>query len=129
MRTKNRAKVSARKLLRISCGSDGLLGEDRIRMVIKALPMQHDTLAILKEYSVLIERTLRRQTMLICSPAKLEAKTVESLRKYFERVLGQKFFPRVAVDNSLIAGIRVQAGDRIFEKSIAGTFEVLRTIA
>ncbi|MDR3274366.1 MAG: F0F1 ATP synthase subunit delta [Puniceicoccales bacterium] len=129
MRTKNGASAFAKKLLHISCDGKGLLCEDRILAIIKALPREHDTLVILKKYLIFVERKLHKQTMLISSPTGLSADTVENLREHFERALGQKFAPQTVIDGSLIAGIRIRAGDHIFEKSILGVLETLGTRA
>jgi F0F1-type ATP synthase delta subunit len=129
MKANSKAKAFAKKLLHISCDGEGLLQEDKIRAVIGSLPRKYNTLATLKEYYVLVSRKIFKQTMLISSPTEVSLDIVKSLRNYFEQTLGRKFAPKVSVDDSLIAGMRIRAGDRIFEKSIASTLEVLRTMA
>ncbi|MDR2436428.1 MAG: F0F1 ATP synthase subunit delta [Puniceicoccales bacterium] len=125
MKTDKRVAAFARKLLQISFNGKGLLCEEKIHATIEALPRSHRTLAILNEYFSLIKREFRRQMLAISSPTELSADAIDSLRQHFERTLGRKFAPVALVDGSLIAGIRVQADDRIFEKSIAGALETL----
>jgi F0F1-type ATP synthase delta subunit len=128
MKADKRGKVFARKLLRISFNDEGLLCEEKIHAVIEVLPRSHSTLAILNEYFSLVKRELRRQTLVISSPIELNADTIDSLRRHFEQTLGRKFAPVASLDDSLIAGIRVQANDRIFEKSISGALGVLLSV-
>jgi F0F1-type ATP synthase delta subunit len=129
MKARKREKSFAKKLLQISCGDDGLLCEEKIRAVIGALPRSHGTLAILREYFLLVRCELGKQMLVISSPVELGGNVVDDLRRHFEQTLGQKFVPKILLDDSLIAGIRVRANDRIFEKSIAGALEALLATA
>jgi F0F1-type ATP synthase delta subunit len=125
---RNRAKAIARTLLGISHGGDGLLSGDKILAILRILPREYATLGILREYYSMIERKIHRQRMEIGSPVAMDEDSIREIKGYFEEKFGQKFSVECALDRSLIAGIRVRAGDHVFEKSIANSLELLRAL-
>lgn len=124
MRRRSNIRRFAAKLLAISM-SDGLLDEKKISAILKILAKDTGILPILREYYRLIKHTLIKEKLLIYSDEEISDPQKNAIVSCFEKKLGRKLRVQLEKDRTLIAGIRIQLNDRIYEHSIRSTLESL----
>lgn len=114
----------AKKLLSIS-RTNGLLDDEKIAAVLNALPKEPNSLSVLREYYSLLKRAISKERLLIFSDNELLDEERDLLVSSFERKAGRKVRVQTEIDPNLIAGVRAQLGDKIFEISVRSTLATL----
>jgi F-type H+-transporting ATPase subunit delta len=73
----------------------------------------------LKDFRKEVERQLRARTLVIESASELPENVVESVREQFQKNHEKTLQVTTRVNPSLIAGIKVQLGDDIYDATVA----------
>lgn len=73
----------------------------------------------LKDFRKEVERQLRARTLVIESASELPENVVESVREQFQKNQEKTLQVTTRVNPSLIAGIKVQLGDDIYDATVA----------
>jgi F-type H+-transporting ATPase subunit delta len=82
--------------------------------------------AISREFQRLLNEKRGVIEAVVTSAKPLAPDDQEAVRKQVEKMTGQKVELETQVDNSLIGGLTVRVGDRLFDASIRGRLERLR---
>ncbi len=115
----------ATQLLKISY-TDHLLDDDKISAVLKSLPRSQETLIVLQEYYNLIQSEKLKEHLFITAAAHLSDGQMQKLKCHFEKKFRRNLRVTFSYDPQLIAGIKVQIGDKIFERSIQSTLSLIK---
>ena len=119
MTVKRKDKRGARQLFRL-CVVDGMLNEDRVRLVAQRLASsrQRGSLAVLSAFQRLVRLDRDRHTALVESATPLRA----DLRDGIRRDLAGKYGPGLHADfvetPALIGGMRIRVGSDVFDSSV-----------
>ncbi len=121
----------AKKLVQLSKDADGRLSSERVGLVLEALRnsppagLRH----LLKQYLRFAERERRKYTARVECAGSLEASMQSNLREFLEGHYKRTIDFEIQENTALIAGLRVRIADDVWERSVAGTLERLRTAA
>lgn len=125
---KRELKISrfAKKLVELS-KEDGLVVESRVKEVLAGLKqaMPRHYLLILKAYMAYIRRAVALQTAVVSTPGTLSADALAAIETNFSKLYGRSISATTQTDSSLIAGVRVQVGDDVYDSSVAGRLQRL----
>lgn len=105
--------------------TDGLLDEQRIRAILQILPKKKSSLILFEQYYCVLKRAIANERLTIYSDSALSDSQQKALISYFEKRCNRRLRARFDTAPELIAGIRVQVGDKILEQSIRSTLEAL----
>ncbi len=125
MRKRSQVQKFASKLLAIST-TNGLLDEKKISAILEILPKTIESLHILREYYRLVERASINERLIIHSDRDVSDEQKQKLVTHFEQKFGRKLRTYSIISPELIAGIKIQIGDKIFEQSIYSTLATLK---
>jgi F-type H+-transporting ATPase subunit delta len=121
-------RITARQLADLMIGicGDRLTGE--ARNLIQVL-VQNRRLSVLPEIRALFERLKEEHEgqveAVITSALPLSDEQAKRLCDKLEARYGRKIMARVAVDASLIGGVKVQVGDEVIDGSLRGRVEAM----
>jgi F-type H+-transporting ATPase subunit delta len=83
---------------------------------------------IVRHFGELVDREAGRETVRVRTPRPMEEKAASALRAKLEDSLGRKVALEVREDPSLISGIAVQIGSRVFDGTVRGKLAEMRRI-
>jgi len=83
--------------------------------------------AIAREYDRLLDRSRGIVTAIATTPVALSTEEVAAVRAKLESMTGATVSLETAVDPSLIGGLTVRVGDRLYDASVRGRLERLRS--
>jgi F-type H+-transporting ATPase subunit delta len=84
--------------------------------------------ACVEELCELFERRENIQRFTISSSHELDVQSVALIKDYLERATGKKVVEELALDKRLIAGIRLQSNDYVWEYSVRKQIRTLRVL-
>lgn len=108
--------------LNLSLRPDGDLDENRVLCIIDVLAeniKEKDLVIVLNRYFFAIKKYCDEHMLKIYYCGDISTDQISNIRSTFESKFGKSFEVSVEEDSNLIAGIRVQINDVIFENSIA----------
>lgn len=129
MKISKEVQAQARRLVRLCLGEDGLLQEDRVRLVAARLQQEkpRNYLALLTAFTDLIRLEQARRTATITSAVPLTPEEQAAIRaKLDARTAGLQY--KWLVDPALIAGMTVRVGDEVTDASVRSRIERLSRI-
>ncbi len=115
----------AAQLLKISY-TNHLLDDDKISAILKSLPRNQETLLVLQAYYNLVRSEKLKEHLFITAAEHLSDEQIQKLKCHFETKFRRNLRVTFSHDPQLIAGIKVQIGDKIFERSIQSTLSLTR---
>lgn len=130
MKITKEVQAQARRLMRLCLGEDGLLQEDKVRLVAARLQEEQprNYIALLSAFTELIRLEQERHTATITSATPLtEAEQAQIRAKLDARTHGLHYVWQV--DPSLIAGLTVRVGDQVTDASVRSRIERLSRIS
>jgi len=127
MRKNPKARKFARRLLDICKDGDGRLVPAEVEKALAALRANppRDYRAILRSLAFLAEREIAASTARVAAGAPLAEESLAKIESEFNRKYGRSLAVEKQVDPELLAGIRVQVGDDLYEISIPGRLAAL----
>ena len=128
MKVSKDARKLSRSLFRASF-TGGRLDRARVEAVLKVVAARkpRHTLETLKDYERLIRMELTRRHALIESATALDPTASEAILGDLKRRFGEDITHEIKVNPALIGGIRVQLGSDVWDGSISGRLELLRS--
>jgi F-type H+-transporting ATPase subunit delta len=119
MTVKRKAKRAARQLLRL-CLVDGVLNDDRVRLVAQRLASsrQRGSLAVLSAFHRLVRLDRDRHTALVESATPLGADLRDRIRRDLVRKYGRGLHADFVDAPALIGGMRIRIGSDVFDTSV-----------
>ncbi len=118
-----------KKLLSLSLGDDGLLDDGRISCVLSSLSMKFsgdELRKLLIGYLNILERFRASHTLLIEHSGELSDDCVQRLRERYQTMFGRSLLVLKKESEELIAGLRIQLDDFVFECSITNALDAYR---
>lgn len=118
-----------KKLLSLSLGDDGLLDDCRISYVLSSLSMKFsgdELRRLLMDYLNVLERFRASHTLFIEHSGELSDDCVQRLRERYQIMFGRSLLVLKKESEELIAGLRIQLDDFVFECSIANALDAYR---
>ena len=109
-------------LINLSLCPDGGLDENRVLYIIDALAeniKEKDLVIVLNRYFSAIKKYCDEHILKIYHCGDISFDQISNIRSNFELRFGKSFEVSVEEDQNVIAGIRVQIDDLVFENSIA----------
>ncbi|MBN1553824.1 MAG: ATP synthase F1 subunit delta [Phycisphaerae bacterium] len=82
--------------------------------------------ALAEQYRLLLDRRMNRIDVSVTSAVALTREQVETLTATLAKKLGATPKLNVTVDPSLVGGLRVQVGDKVYDTSVAGVLQRFR---
>lgn len=116
----NKQARSDGKALFNTCKVDGVLDENRVRQVVKAVIEQKPRgyVAALSHFQRLVKLDLERRTAQVESAAPLTGEIETTVRAELAWRYGQNLNISFAVNKDLIGGLRVKVGSDVYEGSV-----------
>jgi F-type H+-transporting ATPase subunit delta len=102
---------------------------DLVVRFVELLVLKHRVIHlqdIVRQFGELVDRAAGKETVSVRTPRPLEEKAAAALRSRLEASLGRKVVLQVREDPSLISGIAVQIGSRVFDGTVRGKLGELR---
>ena len=130
MKITKEVQAQARQLMRLCLGENGLLLEDRVRLVAARLQESRprNYLALLSAFTELVRLQQARHTATITSAVPLTPGEQAAIRaKLDARTPGLQYAWQV--DPALIAGMIVRVGDEVTDASVRSRIERLSRIS
>lgn len=128
MKVSKDARKLSRSLFRSSF-TGGRLDRARVEVVLKVVAARkpRHTLETLKDYERLVRMELARRHALIESATALDPAASESILRDLKSRFGEDITHEIKINPALIGGIRVQLGSDVWDGSINGRLELLRS--
>lgn len=116
----------AKNLVELS-REDGVVTEGGVGEVLSGLKQAkvRHKLVLLKTYLYFIRRAVAEQTAVVATPGALGAETLSAIETNFSKAYNRSITAITKPDASLIAGVRIQIGDDVYDASIAGQLKRL----
>lgn len=130
MKITKEVQAQARRLMRLCLGEDGLLQEERVRLVATRLQEEKPRhyLQLLTAFTELIRMEEARHTATITSAVPLTAAEQASIRaKLDARHPGLRYVWQV--EPGLIAGLTVRVGDQVTDASVRSRIQRLSRLS
>lgn len=99
---------------------NGKVSQERVNAILETLRSRppRQLKSLLKEYLKRIRLEVARSTLVVESAAPVSEETLEELRKWASSRTGREMTIDSRLNPELIAGLRVQIADTVFEKNI-----------
>jgi F-type H+-transporting ATPase subunit delta len=126
MKTNRRSRRLARQLFE-RCLAAGKLDPERVRLVARRLGdgSQRGSLAVLSEFQRRVRLDRARHTAVIESAAPLADAVRRDVEAQLARLHGADLGVSIAVNPSLIGGIRITVGSSVYDGSVRGRLNAL----
>lgn len=128
MKVPKEARKLSRSLFRASF-ADGHLDRARVNIVLKSVaahPPRH-AMSVMKDYERLVRMELARRHAVIESATSLEPATAEHILHDLRNRFGADITHELKVNPALIGGVRIQLGSDVWDGSVQGRLELLRS--
>ncbi|MCX6967811.1 MAG: F0F1 ATP synthase subunit delta [Verrucomicrobia bacterium] len=128
MKIPKEARKLSRSLFRSSF-TDGRLDRAKVTAVLHGVAESkpRHTLSALKNYLRLIRMELARRHAVIESATQLELATVNEILDDLRARFGTDLTHELKVNPALIGGVRIQLGSDVWDGSVSGRLELLRS--
>ncbi|MFM1944727.1 MAG: hypothetical protein RI897_3709 [Verrucomicrobiota bacterium] len=128
MRISKQARRDAKELFRV-CQVDGLLDESRVRSVVgKVLEGKpRGYLATLHYFQRLVKLEVERRTARVESAQELPADLRDAVQGSLEARYGRGLQVQYTTQPELVAGMRVRVGSDVFDGSVSGRLQDLKS--
>lgn len=128
MKIPKEARKISRSLFRASFG-DGRLDRERVATAVREIASRRprNTLGVLKDYERLVRLELARHHAVIASAAPLDPATADRVLADLRERFGPGITHEFRVVPELIGGLRVQIGSNVWDGSVSGRLELLRS--
>ncbi|MEI6560526.1 MAG: F0F1 ATP synthase subunit delta [Verrucomicrobiota bacterium] len=128
MKIPKEARKLSRSLFRSSF-TNGRLDRSKVNAVLQAVAARkpRHTLSALKDYQRLIRMELARRHAMIESAAPLEAVAADGILNDLRTRFGADITHEFKVNPVLIGGVRIQLGSDVWDGSVSGRLELLRS--
>jgi F-type H+-transporting ATPase subunit delta len=126
MKAKQRAKRDARQLFHL-CLVDGSLDEDRVKQVVQGVIESgyRNRFQVLAELQRLVRLEQTKHLATVASATSLAAEFQSSLQEKLVQIYGPDLSVAFTVDPALIGGIRIAAGDDVYDGSLRARLAAL----
>ena len=126
MKITKQARHEAKELFRI-CQVDGVLDEDRVRRVVKAVIERKPRgyLASLSHFQRLVRLDIERRSGLIQSAIPLSEDLKSDITRSLTRLCGEGLTLNFAESAELIGGMRIRVGSDVLDGSIRHRLDAL----
>jgi F-type H+-transporting ATPase subunit delta len=121
-----KAQLFARQLLKVSV-MDGVVSPERVAGVLEYVEKHQiaNPVIVLKSYARLVQRELAKSRAVVEHAGEIEDATLrriaDAMTKKYSRTVTASTKPNPA----LLAGLRVQVGDDVYESSVASQLDAL----
>ena len=78
------------------------------------------------DYGKIANEALGQAVAVVTTPKPLTAEEAEAITTYFSRITGKKIRVSSEIDTSLLGGLQVRIGDRLYDGSLSGKLNRLR---
>jgi F-type H+-transporting ATPase subunit delta len=128
MKIPKEARKLSRSLFRASF-TEGRLDRARITAVLREVATRkpRHTLSVLKAYERLVRLELERRHAVIASATPLELEVAAEVLTDLQTRFGADITHEFKVNPALIGGLRVQIGSNVWDGSVSGRLELLRS--
>lgn len=129
MLSKSRIQAFAKKLLTLSLDEDGAVSAERALAVVRALadnPPAGGLSAIFKAYVNLVERQIAHTQLLVEHAGKVNADDLNALLAALRHRYDRPLTLVLRENKALLAGVRAQVGDDVYDASLAARLGALR---
>jgi len=128
MKIPKEARKLSRSLFRSSF-TDGRLDRDKVTAVLQGVAARkpRHTLSALKDYLRLVRMELARRNALIESATPLELDASAGILSDLRDRFGNDITHEFKVNPALIGGVRIQLGSDVWDGSVSGRLELLRS--
>jgi len=128
MKIPKEARKLSRSLFRASF-TEGRLDRARISVVLQEVAARkpRHTVSVLKAYERLVRLELERRHAVIESATPLELEVAAEVLTDLQTRFGADITHEFKVNPALIGGLRVQIGSNVWDGSISGRLELLRS--
>ena len=128
MKAKQQVKCDAKRLFHL-CRVDGSLDESRVKQVVQRVIESgyRNRFQVLAEFQRLVRLEQARHMATVASATPLPAEFQSGLQGKLVQIYGSSLSVAFAVDPSLIGGIRVSAGDDVYDGSLRARLAALKT--
>jgi len=128
MKIPKEARKLSRSLFRSSF-TNGRLDRAKVSAVLQAVTERkpRHTLSALKDYQRLIRMELARRHAVIESATPLEAVAADGILNDLRTRFGSDITHAFKVNPALIGGVRIQLGSNVWDGSVSGRLELLRS--
>jgi F-type H+-transporting ATPase subunit delta len=128
MKISKQARRDARQLFRLSM-TDGALNESRVRLAVRRIAEEKPRgyLAILSHLDRLVKLEILRRTAKVESATPLSAQMQGQIKDDLARHYGAGLTFSFVQNPSLIGGIRVQVGGDVYDGTVYGRLQELKT--
>jgi F-type H+-transporting ATPase subunit delta len=121
-------EISARQLVELFASLSGEPENRELASLIGVLA-ENRRFGVLAEVGAIFESLKREdegiEEAVIASAFPLDAPALAALQKTLETQFGSRLQGRVEIDPSLIGGVRVKVGDRVFDASVRGKLDAM----
>ncbi|MEI8234757.1 MAG: F0F1 ATP synthase subunit delta [Verrucomicrobiota bacterium] len=128
MKVSKDARKLSRSLFRGSF-TGGRLDRAKVNAVLEVMAARkpRHTLETLKDYERLVRMELTRRHAILESAAPLDPATAEAILSDLQSRFGDDITHETKVNPALLGGIRVQLGSDVWDGSVSGRLELLRS--
>ncbi|MGB9604186.1 MAG: F0F1 ATP synthase subunit delta [Verrucomicrobiia bacterium] len=119
MITSKQIRREARELFKC-CRVDGVLDENRVRSIVEEVLQKKPRgyLQILKVFKRLVKLEIDRNTAIIESAVEIDEQTKNLIKENLIRLYGKNLRMKFVVNPSLIGGLRIKVGSKVYDSSI-----------
>jgi F-type H+-transporting ATPase subunit delta len=128
MKAKQKLKRDAKQLFHL-CRVEGSLDENRAKQVVQGLIESgyRNRFQVLAEFQRLVRLEQLQHMAAVSSATPLAAELQSSLQEKLVQIYGPSLSVTFSVDPTLIGGIRIAAGDDVYDGSLRGRLAALET--
>jgi F-type H+-transporting ATPase subunit delta len=121
-----KAQQFARQLFKMSL-VDGTVSADRVAGVLSYIEKHRpaNPVMVLKAYARLIATELAKSEAVVEHAGAINATTLAAVAAAMSRTYGRTVTATARPNGALLAGLRVQVGDDVYESSVAGQLAAL----
>ena len=127
MKAQQQVKRDAKQLFHL-CLVDGALDENRVQQVVQRVIESgfRNRFQVLAEFQRFVRLEQKQHMATVASATPLSAEFQSSLQGQLMRIYGASLSVAFAVDPTLIGGIRVAAGDDVYDGSLRARLAALQ---
>lgn len=127
MKRDKKIQKYSKKLVALSLGADNFVSEERVAAILRVLgekpPLHYK--ALLKAYYNKLKVLLRDETLRVEFFGDLDKGNTVQMEEAFSRRYGRLFKTVLDEAPELLAGVRIQVGDDVWDRSVSGRLEYL----
>jgi F-type H+-transporting ATPase subunit delta len=127
MKANRRVRREAKQLFRLCLTADGRVDDERAGRVVRMIAQsgQRSRTAILGQLRRLVKLADERRAARIETAMPLEANTRSAVMDRLERLYGPGLEPAFSENPALIAGMRIQVGNDVYDGSLRAALDAL----